>query len=107
MKISMPLVFWQFKLIQMFLKFDHNGGTAILYRKFLNPFMKLVKTYNARVTAATLDCTYNEQPMTALLASVYMPTLINTGTDDDVEFEFVCGLLNAVILQCDHLYCRW
>ena len=74
------------------------GGTAILYRKCLISAVNFVKTDNPRVTAITLNANFNDQITSVLLASMYMPVL---GADNDSDFEFVCGLLKALILECN------
>ena len=74
------------------------GGTAILYRKCLNTVIKFVKTDNPRITAVTLNTAIDGQKTPMLLASVYMPV---SCPDTDSDFEFICGLLNALILECD------
>jgi len=46
----------------------------------------------------TLKAVIDGQQTSALVASVYMPV---ANTDTDQDFEFICGLLSALILDCD------
>jgi len=74
------------------------GGTAILYRLNIADSVTLVKCNSSRITAIELIVSLNENPVTILLASVYMPVDVCEGQTDE-DFEFVCGCLNALIAE--------
>ena len=74
------------------------GGTAILYRKCLNSVINLVKSDNSRVTAVILKVSIRGQLMSILMAYIYMPV---ASPDQDPDFEFICGSLNALIIDCN------
>ena len=65
------------------------GGTAILCRLNTADSVKLVKCNNPRITAIELTVSLNENLVTILLASVYMPVDVCGGQTDE-DFEFVC-----------------
>ena len=46
----------------------------------------------------TLKAVIDGQQTSTLIASVYMPV---ANTDTGQDFEFICGLLSALILDCD------
>lgn len=74
------------------------GGTAILCRLNVAGSVRLVKCNNPRITAIELTVSLNENLVTLLLASVYMPVDVCGGQTDE-DFEFVCGCLNALIAE--------
>ena len=71
------------------------GGTAILCNQNLAPSIKLVDNTNSRITAVELTVIINAVTTTLLLASIYMP--VDPGCQQDEDFEFVCGCLDALI----------
>ena len=74
------------------------GDTAILYRKCLNSVINPVKSDNPRVTVVTLRVSIRGQLMSILMSFIYMPV---ASPDLDPDFEFICGSLNALIVDCD------
>lgn len=74
------------------------GGTAILYRKNLSHIINPVNSFNSRITAIILNITINGFISPTLLASVYMPVDSHAVASDE-DFEFVCGCLNALVVD--------
>jgi hypothetical protein len=75
------------------------GGTAILFRKQLSNCIKHVSCTNPRITAAIIDVFIDDVFRPVLLASVYMPVSSPGHVDD--EFEFTCGCIDALIVDCN------
>ena len=69
----------------------------MLCRHNLVANIKLMKNVCSRVTAVEINVLINKVATTLLLASVYMPT--DTGAATDEDFEFVCGCINALIVD--------
>ena len=57
-----------------------------------------MKSDNPRVTAVTLKVSIRGQLMSILMATIYM---LVASPDLDPDFEFICGSLNALIVDCD------
>lgn len=73
------------------------GGTAILCRHNFVVGVKPINNMCSRITAIEVSVLINNVATTVLLASVYMPT--DTGAATDEDFEFVCGCINALIVD--------
>jgi endonuclease/exonuclease/phosphatase family metal-dependent hydrolase len=72
------------------------GGTAILFRKNFLPFVTSVQSDNPRITAMILNVILNNALTSILFTSVYMPV---DDISNDEDFEFICGELNAMIVD--------
>ena len=73
------------------------GGTAILCRRSLAVNVNLVDSKNSRITAIQINASVNNLLNSILLAYVYMP--VDSGCNSDEDFEFVCGCINALIVD--------
>jgi exonuclease III len=74
------------------------GGIAILCRRNLVDCVKAIKYNNPRVTAIELSVIINGVQNTIVIASIYMPVDVCAGQTDE-DFEFVCGYLDALVLE--------
>ena len=76
------------------------GGTGVLFRKNLAPFVQSVDTHDSRISAVILKSSIGP----VLIASVYMPTDYQD-LDSLLNYEEVCGRLHCIASDTNAVHC--